>query len=310
MKVLNFGSLNLDYVYRLKDFPLPGETITSLSHSKYCGGKGLNQSIALRRSGLTVYHAGMVGPDGECLRQLLQEEGVDTTHIGTASQVTGHAIIQVNKKGQNCIILFQGANYQIQDQMIEQVLQEFGPRDILVLQNEINHLDHIITAAHQRGMIILFNPAPFSPQVLSLPLDEVDYFILNETEAQGFAQTEGTQAAVEKLQQSYPHKHIIVTLGEYGSCYLHNGQAVFSGIYDVPVVDTTAAGDTFIGYLVHGIVTQQDMAHTLQFAAKASALAVMQAGASVSIPTLSQVEEADLPYRPFEGFPPDMENEQ
>lgn len=159
MKILNFGSLNLDYVYGVEHFVMAGETISSSSRDTFCGGKGLNQSVALAKAGGNVFHAGNIGAEGGMLRDMLESAGVDTHLTKEVGVPTGHAIIQVNKKGNNCIILFGGANQQITSAQTDATLAEFSAGDYLILQNEVNMLAEIIDKAYAKGMVIFLNPS-------------------------------------------------------------------------------------------------------------------------------------------------------
>ena len=187
MNILNFGSLNIDLVYQVEHIARPGETISSSAHQVFAGGKGANQSAALARAGARVFHAGQVGPEGQWLVDKLAELGVDVQHIRVGDVPTGHAIIQVDRHGQNSIVLFAGANAQIDRGAIDTALSHFDQVDILLLQNEINDIAYIITSASERGLTICLNPAPFGPEVCAYPLKLVDLLIVNETEAIGLA---------------------------------------------------------------------------------------------------------------------------
>ena len=185
MKILNFGSLNIDLVYQVEHIARPGETIASSAHQVFAGGKGANQSAALARAGARVFHAGQVGPDGQWLVDKLARLDVDVQHIRVGDTPTGHAIIQVDRQGQNSIVLFAGANAQIDQSAIDATLSHFGAGDILLLQNEINDIPYIMAAAAARGLTICLNPAPFGPEVRAYPLELIDLLIVNETEATG-----------------------------------------------------------------------------------------------------------------------------
>jgi ribokinase len=190
MKVINFGSLNFDHVYEVEHFVQPGETITAKNYQRLCGGKGLNQSIALARAGAQVFHAGKVGRDGEPLIACLKSAGVDTTHVGIIeSKPSGHAVIQVDRHGQNSIIIHGGANREIQIEDAERVLGQFSVGDFLVLQNEISSISEIVRRAKKQGLTIFLNPAPMDKTVLNYPLDLVDYFIINRIEGRELARS-------------------------------------------------------------------------------------------------------------------------
>ena len=184
MKILCFGSLNIDYTYKVEHFVQKGETISSQSLQVFSGGKGLNQSIALAKAGAEVYHAGAVGTDGGFLLRQLEEAGVNTEHVAVLDEIrTGNAIIQNDKDGDNCIILYGGANQAITREQADQVLKSFDEGDYLLLQNEINELPYIMEKAHRKGMNVILNPSPMDEKMKELPLDDVDYYLLNEVEA-------------------------------------------------------------------------------------------------------------------------------
>ena len=298
MKVLNFGSLNIDYVYCLDHFVQKGETISSQSMHTFSGGKGLNQSIAMGRAGITTYHAGAVGKDGDFLIELLQEAGVHTELIRELSQVrTGNAIIQKDKNGENCIILYGGANQEITKEQVDETLKCFEPGDYLVLQNEINEGSYIMEQAHKKGMVIVLNPSPMDDRVLEMPLEYVNYFILNEVEAgqilndSASGEVQG-EALAKRLREKFPGAKIVLTLGEKGSVFVDDKTVIQQQAYRVETVDTTAAGDTFTGYFIAGLIQGLGVEGAMDQGAKASAIAVSSLGAAPSIPMLEQVKQA------------------
>lgn len=203
-KFLNFGSLNQDMVYSVDHTVRPGETTASSKLKFFCGGKGLNQSIALARAGAKVFHAGCVGSDGERLLEKLKENGIDTSFIKKCDMPSGHAIIQVDKNGQNSILLFGGANKQIDEEQIAKVLSDFKVGDKLFLQNEINAVDKIITAASKKGMEIVLNPSPFGDEILSYPLDKITWFVVNETEANELTGESDPDKILSVFSEKYP----------------------------------------------------------------------------------------------------------
>lgn len=294
MKILSFGSLNIDNVYNVDHFVAPGETMSSLNLEKFCGGKGLNQSISLARAGVDVYHAGRVGTDGQMLIDRLLESGVNVDLLETIEGPSGHAIIQVNKKGQNCIILFGGSNMQIEKDYIDRVLSNFEAGDMMLIQNEINNLDYLMEKAYDRGLSIALNPSPFNDALLSCPLDKVEYFILNEIEGNQISDKTEPKEIIDTIMTKYPNSKVILTLGKDGVMYCDGKDYYTHGIYDVKVVDTTAAGDTFTGFTLAGISEKMDPDMVLEMASKASSLAVNIKGASNSIPTRKMVAETDI----------------
>ena len=291
MKILNVGSLNIDYVYRVAHFVRPGETIASLGLTKGCGGKGLNQSVALARAGARTAHAGCVGMDGLFLRQRLEEEGVDVSGVRVADAVSGHAVIQVDAAGQNAILLYPGTNHALTQQDIAAALSSCAAGDWLLVQNETNGLDALLRGAAERGVRIALNPSPITPELTKLPLHLVDCFLLNEIEGAALSGAQGPQAVLDELRSRYPRAQVVLTLGGDGVRYW-DGNAVFAQpIFPVPVADTTAAGDTFTGYFLAGLIAGLSAPDRLRLASGAAALAVSRKGAAASIPRRDEVEQ-------------------
>lgn len=293
MRILNIGSLNIDKVYAVDHFVQAGETLTAGHMDTFPGGKGLNQSIALARAGAEVWAAGAVGEDGAFLTQLLRESGANTDLIETLPDTaTGHAIIQLIPQGQNCIIILGGANRALTEASIDRALEKFGPGDLLLLQNETNLVPYAMERAKARGMLLALNPSPIDDALFTYPLELVDYFILNEIEGQaiaGIPESEPDQV-MEALLQKFPQSAVVLTLGGDGVRY-GKGQDRFShGIFKVPVVDTTAAGDTFCGYFLACLAKGMEPREALRTASMASALAIGVKGAAVSIPTWEEVQ--------------------
>lgn len=292
MRILNFGSLNIDNVYTVEHFLRPGETMSSGRLEIFCGGKGLNQSIAMARAGACVYHAGCVGAhDGEALVETLKQAGADVSMLRRTEGVTGHAIIQVDRSGQNCILLFGGANQEITAEQVDETLSHFGEGDILVLQNEISCLSYIMEQAGKRGMRIYLNPSPVTEELLKLPLHLVNCFILNEIEAADLCGKSAPEdMLLTLLKEQYNQADILLTLGEKGSIYYNGDSTLRQPAFPVEAVDTTAAGDTFTGYYIAGIAAGHPVGKALLTASRAASVAVSRKGASVSIPERREVE--------------------
>ena len=304
MRILNFGSLNIDFVYDVDSFVRKGQTIASSALHVFAGGKGLNQSLALARAGARVHHAGMIGADGAFLRDMLAESGVDVAHVVVSDTVrTGNAIIQRDAEGDNCIILYGGTNRAITRAFVDETLEGFGPDDWLLVQNEISELPYIVSRAAHKGMHIVLNPSPADDSLRELNLDAIDCFILNEGEAEYLCGTQGSaDELLAAMRARFGRADIVLTVGEEGSM-MAQGDAVFrQRAYRVPVVDTTAAGDTFTGYLLAGLMASRPAGESLDVAARASAIAVSCAGAAPSIPRWPEVEEfANLGPPPARG---------
>lgn len=291
MKILNFGSCNIDYVYSVDHIVVPGETTASSALELFCGGKGLNQSIALARAGVAVYHAGCIGSDGKMLLDILRENRVDTTNIRVVSGQSGHAIIQVNKAGENSILLYGGANRQVTAEFIDEVLAQFSPGDFLLLQNEISNLGYLIEKAYSLGMKIVFNPAPFEQYLNDIDCSMLYCLILNEVEAQGFTGKAEPREALAYFSQRYPELKVVLTLGKQGCIYADRAKILHHPAFQVEAVDTTAAGDTFIGYFLAALARNVSCEAALRRANAAAALTVSRKGAAPSIPFEEEVRQ-------------------
>lgn len=291
MKILNFGSLNIDYVYHVDHFNRPGETQQSHCLEVFCGGKGLNQAIALSRSGAEVYHAGAVGVnDSSMLLDMLENSGVNIDYVKKIESESGHAIIQKDNTGQNSILLYGGANQKIEKQYVKQVLSHFDKGDFIILQNEISCIPEIMEMAHSIGMRIVFNPSPMNSEVLKYPIEYADYIILNEIEVEEiYGEAGEPEVLLQKIAQRFPNTQVVLTLGEKGVLYRYKDITFKHDIYHVDVVDTTAAGDTFTGYFIGSIVKGISVEKALELATMASAIAVTRSGAAPSIPKLEEV---------------------
>ncbi len=330
MKIVNFGSLNVDYVYRVPHVIVKGETLASTSRNIFSGGKGLNQSVALSRAGLPVYHAGCIGQGGEILLDVLKDSGVNTDFVRNLPDVpVGHTIIQNTDDGDNCIILFGGANQAVSEEQVDETLSHFEEGDWIVLQNEISCLKYIMEKAHERGMKIVLNPSPMNDKISGLPLEYVDYFFVNEIEAgqiigksadekqvkkedpenqnagittenqntgiiganqNADITAENTEKLVTGLKKTFPNAHVILTLGSAGSVFIYQQEVLYQQIYKVKAVDTTAAGDTFTGYFLAAVIGGKTPTQALRLASRASSITVSRPGAAPSIPYLQEVE--------------------
>ncbi len=294
MNIVNFGSMNIDYVYRLDEFLRPGETKAARNRTIYCGGKGLNQSIACARSGLSIYHVGLIGTEGRFLKDKLDENGVHTDYTHDTDATCGHAIIQVNDHGQNSILLFPGTNALLTENLVDEVLCQFSENDVVLLQNETNLIPYIMRESAHKAMRIAFNAAPYSSEVKDFPIHLVKWLFVNEIEGSSLSDQTKPQRIVTQLRQMYPNTDVILTLGAEGCIY-----AGVDGYFEVPAVnvvpvDTTAAGDTFTGYFLYGILNGFDALRSLQIASQACAIAIIRLGASDSIPFQEEVKLTTL----------------
>ena len=288
-KVLNFGSLNYDYVYQVDHIMRPGETQTSKGMETFCGGKGLNQSVALAKAGCQVYHAGAVGEEGQELLSCLKDNGVDTSFVRRLDGKSGHTIIQVDRDAQNCIMLYAGANRRQERAHVDSVLEQFGEGDYLLLQNEINELAYIIDRAYERGMKVVLNPSPFDAYLKECDMSKVAVFMMNEIEGREITGEEDPEKILKAMAKLYPYSEVVLTLGGDGAVYSDYQRTVSQPIYPVKAVDTTAAGDTFTGYFIAGLLEGLPMGENLDRCARASSITVSRRGAAPSIPLLAEL---------------------
>ena len=296
MKILNFGSLNLDFVYSVDHFVKPGETVSAENMKINPGGKGLNQSVALARAGAQVFHAGCYGAGGEKLLSLLKENGVNTSFLFSAGEQQGNAFIQVVPSGENSIVVFPGSNHCISEEQICGTLSHFDEGDYLLLQNEINRLPQIVEQAYERGMRIILNPSPYNEVIDVLDFGKLSWLFVNEVEAEQISGCKDAGDAWEKLHSAYPELSVLFTLGNVGSrAYSVTGgtvEMVWQEAFCVDAVDTTGAGDTYTGFFIGGLMQKLPIRECMKRASMAAALGVMKSGAAASIPTIKDVTAA------------------
>lgn len=292
MRIVNFGSMNLDHVYAVPHMILGGETLLSESLSDAAGGKGLNQSIAVARSGAAIFHAGMVGQGGEMLLSCLRESGVDTSLLTPCDAPQGHTVIQVDPSGQNSIIVFGGSNQCLTRERIDEILTRFQPGDYVMTQNEISNLAYLLEAAAARGLKIVLNASPINDALLKLDFSRVEWLVVNEIECAAIAGCTDVQEAYETLKTRYPHAGILLTIGADGSVSWKDGEEVRQPAFPAQAVDTTAAGDTFLGYFVGCLAGGMGRREAMRLASRAASIAVSRPGAAPSIPWMAEVQSA------------------
>ncbi len=291
MTILNLGSLNIDRVFRVPRIVSPGETIASRSLQAFAGGKGANQSVALARAGAEVIHAGKIGPDGRWLLDKLRQCGVDASAVIESDSLTGQAIIQVDDAGQNAIVILAGANAELTSGDVDRAFDTFPQVTWLLVQNETSAVGHAIASAKQRGLRVAFNPAPMHDRVRLYPLELVDLLCVNQTEAAALSRKTQIDDIIESLAATWPHCEIVVTLGADGAIQAGPQGREHSEGRRVTPVDTTAAGDTFLGYYLASRSREISIAESLDIACRAAALCVTRPGALDSIPRHDEVAE-------------------
>ena len=268
----------------------PGETISGRTLQTFPGGKGANQSNAIAKAGGSVWHAGKVGADGRWMLDVLGEAGVHTDLVRVYDGPSGHAVIQVDTRGENSIVLFGGGNHTITTEEIDGFLGGFSAGDYLVLQNEITNVPYAMDAAAERGMRICLNPAPFDEDIRSWPLESVEILILNHTEAAGLIGADGSaDELLSKLTARYPNTEVVLTAGAAGALFGRGDDRGARPAHPVDAVDTTAAGDTFLGYYLVARGRGATPGEAVERATRAAALAVSRPGAMSSIPWAHEI---------------------
>ena len=289
-KILVVGSINIDLVFSVKAMVRKGETIHSSRMDQYLGGKGFNQAIALRRAYPDVSLAVNYAQQDGHLKTAAEKFGLNTSHMLAMDEPTGMAFIQVDEAGDNCIVLNAGANGVFTRERFASILKDFSAGDLLVLQNEINQLDVLIELAKAQGLLVALNPSPFDEKILKLPLDQLDYLVLNEIEGAQLCSTHDPKAILTQLSQRFAQTCVVLTLGGDGAMAQSGAEFVHQAALKIDVVDTTAAGDTFLGFFCGAMQEGQTLAYALKRANAAAALCCTRAGASSSIPTQADVD--------------------
>jgi ribokinase len=294
MPVINLGSLNVDRVVRVPHVARAGETIAGTSFQQFPGGKGANQSVALARAGAEVVHVGRVGADGAWLVDRLRAEGIDIRRIRVGTTPTGQAMIQVDPQGENAIVLFGGANREIESADVEDALDHAAAGSWLLVQNETNGVAHAIRAARARGLRVAFNPAPCDEHVREVGWQQANLLCVNETEGEMLSGHGTARKIIDVLAAQAPQSEIVLTLGAAGAVYRSpQGDPISIPARGVEAVDTTAAGDTFLGYFLALRSQDRDARECLEIATRAAAICISRAGAMDSIPRLDEVMATD-----------------
>ena len=290
MRVLNIGSLNIDEVFSVGHFVQPGETIACSSFERFPGGKGTNQSVALARAGAEVWQAGKIGSDGLFLRELLEASGADCSRLLRSKVPTGEAIIQVRNDGQNCIIIFGGANVDISESDIDAFLEGWGPGDAVLLQNEVSNVGYALAECARRGLRVFFNPSPITTDLLGFPLEGIACLILNEGEGEALTGEREPDRILAGLRRRSPGSDLVLTLGVEGVRYLGaDGTRHSLPAKTVKVIDTTGAGDTFTGYFISALLRGETSLRALEDGTRAAAICVSRKGAASSIPSRGEL---------------------
>ena len=283
--ILNFGSINIDNVYRVNRFPQAGETISSQSYEKILGGKGINQSVAIHQANGKVKHIGYIGDDEWILSQISKME-MKTDIISKCYGQTGHAIIFVDNSGENEIIIHAGANNQFSKSQCFEILENFASKDSwIVLQNEINLSIEIATKAQELGFKVCYSAAPFNAEHAQQILPYVDLLAMNETELKEL------QGSSNKNVFELDIRMILVTLGSLGAELHTEGKVYKQSSFSTVPIDTTGAGDTFLGSFIACHDNGYSIEKSLEYAAAASSIQINRIGAAKAIPKFEEVQE-------------------
>ncbi len=286
MTVFCFGSINIDNFYDVDHLPKPGETLASNDHRVGLGGKGANQSIAAALAGATVHHIGAVGAEGAWCVDRLRDMGVDTSHIVTTTAATGHANICVDASGENMIVLFAGANVQMTDVQVANALKDADANDTLILQNETVLTLEAATRARKQGLFVVYSAAPFDASRAAQMLPVTDLLVVNEIEAKQLSDALGV--ATDQIDVA----NLLITKGAQGAVWRvgATGEEIGVPAFKVDPVDTTGAGDCFIGYVAAGLDQGVEIRDAMRLGAAASAIQVTRHGTADAMPDRAEVQ--------------------
>jgi len=285
MAIYNLGSINADHFYDVPHLPGAGETLAASAHHVGLGGKGANQSIAAARGGAVVHHIGAVGPDGAGAVDELRRHGVGVQHIARLDIPTGHAVINVDPEGENAIVIFSSANVAQEKDAVMAALDGATTRDYCLLQNETNLVAFAAEYAKSKGLQVVYSAAPFDADRVEEVLPFIDILVLNEVEAAQLAKALGV------VPGRLPVAGVLITRGANGAVFQASGTPTEVEAFAVTPVDTTGAGDTYLGFFVAGMDAGMDRRGAMTFASAASALQVMRPGTADAIPSLDEVRQ-------------------
>jgi ribokinase len=286
MTIFNLGSINTDHFYFVPHLPAPGETLAATGYSVGLGGKGANQSVAAAQAGAPVIHIGSVGPDGGGMVAQLRGYGVDCAHVSTVQVPTAHANINITPEGENAITIYPGANLEQSLTHLESAISAASDGDCLLLQNETNLQLEAVRMAAAAGLFVIYSAAPFSADAVEAVLPHIDLLVMNAVEARQLSEALGTDLA------QLPVPHLLLTDGERGATWHDRSadDALHVPAFPVTPVDTTGAGDCFIGYTVAGLNEGMSPQEAMRLAAAASALQVQRPGTADAIPARAEVD--------------------
>lgn len=291
-KVFVIGSLNIDIVFTVNHLPKMGETLKSTNFMISEGGKGNNQAIALAKQNANVYMVGSVGNDefGKRLINVLNENKVNTDYLNIVNKNTGIASIYLFE-GDNQIVLDSGANYEITKEQIDNSYNAANPGDLVVLQLEIpiDIVEYALMKANEKNLVTILNPAP-ATKLKEEMYKYIDFIIPNEIESYMLTNQEELNDRIDYFK-NLGVKNVIITLGDKGVIYSYNNIINQVNAFKVKAIDTTAAGDTFVGILTASLANNLEFEVSLKRAIAGSAISVTRLAAQNSIPTKLEINE-------------------
>ncbi|MDH3666824.1 MAG: ribokinase [Paracoccaceae bacterium] len=283
MSIFNLGSINIDHVYRVTALPGPGETVSDKGYASGLGGKGVNQSLAAAAAGARVLHIGATGADGRWIAERLRQAGIGTDHLAEIDGATGHAVVCVDDAGENQIVIHGGANRALTEAQIADALRTANEGDWFLAQNETNLVASGFAMARAAGLRKAYSAAPFDPEMTAQLVDNVDLLAVNQIEAAQLADHLGV------APECLPVPELLITMGAQGARYQAGGEVHQVAAFAVETMDTTGAGDTFLGAFLAARDQGEAPHAALRRAAAMAAIQVTRTGAADAIPTGAEV---------------------
>lgn len=288
MTIFNLGSINIDHTYHLDYFVEKGETLVASDYQIALGGKGANQSVAIAKAKGQVFHIGAIGQADKKFLKLLASCGVNTSYVQELDSPSGHAIVMVEKQtGQNQIIIYSAANRKIKKEQLENALQKANPQDWVLAQNETSLVADFFEMAKQKNLKICYSAAPFIPQQTAKLLPLTDLLVVNEIEITALCEYLDCKIIDLKIP------HLIITKSDKGISYFGEQGNFDLSARKVKVVNSTGAGDTFLGYLLARISQGWSIKQASEQAIIAASLQISKQGTINAIPSLEEVEKVE-----------------
>jgi ribokinase len=287
MAIYNLGSINVDYFYTLPHLVRPSETIAAIDFNQGLGGKGANQSVAIAKAGGTVKHIGAMNPSDKRYFDQLQDLQVDVSHLTMTTTATGHGIVMVDEQSaENQIVVYPGANFALTENMVDAGLEEATSSDWALCQNETSQTAYFMKQAKAKGMKLCYSAAPFDAEKTLVMLPLINMLVVNEIEAMDL------ERELNRPIKECGVDHVLVTLGSRGVRYIGSEGEFTLPSPSVEAVDTTGAGDTFLGLFLARYDLTGDLKASLHFAVTGASIQVTRQGTADAIPTLEEIESA------------------